>query len=734
MSYYYVIHMSLYFLQIPETGKILYDDDHWKLHVNKYILDDKTDANIGSIMNRLQSKSDGNPEPSASSVASGSSDVINTVDKNIKIVEEINKEVDKLFVPNLERTSSSSDLKVVAPLRHKKRQYRSQEILPLDEVVTPKNNSISSLQSPSLVQGVEQSDKRKGPHVPILHDSQRAEIVASVTERLYSKLKKKEEAAAVKVESIVDRKIMEPLSELRICTNARQRLMELSQKAMRNKRRIGIPAYTQTRVSVIRVKDQGVDVQTDLESYIVKNHRPFTLHRDVGTETIPMTPRCKETGVGSKYGTLDFRDRSTITENKKVVYKNSYMMTDAMVKCEQCTQTPVVPPPRRKKRAMNLAQYLTQDDEQSQEESSYSNPVININIKTYPIDSESQSSDDNGPPVNDNIHIVSKRVTPPPDLLLSNHCEMTNVKEKNKPETIHTINNVVVSQILDNERSAEFPESEEFTSLPRVSIDPTGTTDSSHLKNMILGRNSNIYPYNIVLSPPKERDSKRLVTFQDADRAHAMDMASQTDWVANNDSEVKTNYDTLKVDFPTTDDAAMTDSILSESSNSSKVETDSFIWRRGTPIKTMGISRKHYAPVYKSNPRYRTTQSRFYREFLGLDNNSDNGISSDKVSHTYSSSDNLSLNYDDEHKYRHKRANTVGRRTSLQCENIDRNILGTCKNLSVAVNDYERYLDDVKILRREEQNFFEARTPTEYMRHLVNLRREVVRAEGDSTE
>ncbi|KOB65376.1 putative kinesin-like motor protein C20orf23 [Operophtera brumata] len=725
--YQLIAELSRNFIQYtPETGKISYDDHHWELHINYNKLGvESPEVKIGSIMNKLLPKPDANSESTASSVASGSSDVLNTMDKNKKIVEEINKEVNKLFIPALERTSSSSDLKVVAPLRHKRRQYRSQEILPLDEVITHRNNSIISLPSPSQVNGNEQSDKSKVAHVPILHDSQRAEIVASVTERLYSKLKKKEEAAVSKMESMVDRKIMEPLSELRICTNARQRLMELSQKAMRNKRRIGIPAYTQTRMSVVRVKDQGVDVQSDLESYIAKSQLSFTLYHDVGTETIPMTPRCKEIAVGSKYGTLNLSDNSTITENKKLVYKNSYMMTDVMEKCEQCTQTPIVPPPRRKKCALNLAKYITNDDGQSPVESISS--VISINISsTYPVDSESQSSDDNAEPVRNN---TPKKAISTPDLL-SNHCDITNAVEKTESEIPN--NDIRVAESA--EQSEEFPESEDCT-LPRVTIDPMVITNPGQIKNMILGRNANIYPYNIVLSPPKERDAKRIVTFHDADITQTIDMASQTDWGSNNENVLKENYGIINVDIAKKDNnAAMSESIVSDSTDSSKVDTDSFIWKQGITSSTaMGNLRKNYIPAYKNNARYKTTRARFYREFLGLDNDVRHDFSAgDGISNNYyNSSDNVSLNYENQHKYIFKRAN---RRTSPQYENIESNMLDSFNDLDVAINNYEGYLHDYKFHRNSVRNDIPARTPTEYLQHLVKLRREVVKAEGDSTE
>lgn len=699
-------------------------------------------------MNLARPKPDANSESTASSVASGSSDVINTIDKNIKIVEEINKEVDKLFVPTLERTSSSTDLKVVAPLRHKRRQYKSQEVLQSDEALVASPDSATSLLTPNPVQACENSQKTKVPNITILHDNQRAEIVASVTERLYTKLKKKEEAAVSKVETVVDKKIMEPLSELRICTNARQRLMELSQKALRHKRRIGIPAFTQTRKSVIRVKDQSVDVQTDLESYIVKTQNPnsYSFHRDVGTETVSITPRCKEVAVGSKYGTLNFSDSSTSTENKKVVCKNSYAMTDRLVKYERETQTPVVPPSRRKKRASNIAKYLDNENRLCPEDNTA--PVISINIsQTYAVDSESQSSDDN-------IHIYDEVIRPTvvmttPDLL-TNHCDVNTTESEQeicievKPpqgSNADCMSNSTDSLESTNQNE-EFPDTDDC-SLPRVSIDNMRKNNQAEIKNIILGRNENMYPYNIILSPPKERDTKRIVTFKDIDAAHAITVASQTDWdSSNNESTIQKKYElTSNVDVTEEEnDKDVNETTCSDTTESSKLDTDSFIWKNNsTANKTLGsLRRSNYVPVYKSSSRAKTLRTKFYREFLGLEN--DANVHADSFNEEFRNNESSSDSTEAFNRHRCRSRSISNEYLRKRNENtrdifkdVDRKIAESCNDLERTARSYEHYLNNYRS-RRDDRRYASVRSPSAHLQHLVRLRREVVKAEVDTTD
>ncbi|KAF9810969.1 hypothetical protein SFRURICE_001492 [Spodoptera frugiperda] len=659
---------------VPETGKILFDEEHWAPRVNQNDSrheDLNKAAIIGNIMNIARPKPDAtNSESTASSVASGSSDVINTVDKNLTIASEINKEMDKLFGPALERASSGDDLKVVAPLRHKKRQFRSQEVLANDDMstVSQSSNLVTTLpsQSEASINEAPSTDKTKVPHITILHDNQRAEIVASVTERLYTKLKKKEEAAVSKVESMVDRKIMEPLSELKICTNARQRLMELSQKAIRNKRRIGIPAHTQTRLTVTRVKDQAVDVQTDLYSYVSRNSHPYAFCRDVATETVPMTPRCKEIAVGPT-GSLHSSDIST--ETKRVTYKNSYVMTDMV----------------------------------------------------YPVDTESQSSDDNSEKLNV-AQSKSSIVTSTPDLL-TNHstidpqnvidikedeiCVLVNVAEERKVPIIIQDDDDAKS-IDPVNHNEEFPDTEDFT-LPRVCPNSVRKANSSEIKNMILGRNQNIYPYNIILSPPKERDSKRIVTFKEnhADNSNAASETGNMDETndsTTNKNESASDLTTSDKDFPLEKDY---ESIYSDSTESSKVDTDSFIWKQGSS-RTMGCLKKNYIPVYKSS-KYKTTKGRVFNDFLGLESEGHLGLNSYETRENIrdvSSSD--SRDTDNSSEYRSRRRKPYFENKSYydrvrdynydvtEYQSIERKLIDSCNNLEESVNRYENYVSNSK--------------------------------------
>lgn len=719
-------------------------------------------AKIGNVMNITRPKPDAtNSESTASSVASGSSDVINTIDKNSTIACEINKEMDKLFGPALERASSGDDLKVIAPLRHKKRQFRSQEVLANNETPVPgqSSNLVNTLpsQSEAQINDVPSSEKHKIPSITILHENQRAEIVASVTERLYTKLKKKEEAAVSKVESMVDRKIIEPLSELKICTNARQRLMELSQKAIRNKRRIGIPAHTQTRITATRVRDQAIDVQTDLYSYVSRNRLPHTLYRDVATETVPMTPRCKEISVGPT-GSLDSIDNST--ETKRVSYKNSIMMTDIVTKNERYTQTLVVPPPRRRKRT-SLSKYVCSKENRNISDECSTAPVISINIsQVYPVDTESQSSDDNS----ENINITNSKssvATTTPDLL-TNHStvdpqNIINIREDdisvlvnvaedaNGPFIIPGFKQVISSDYI--KYSEEFPDTDDLT-LPRVSPDSVKKVNSSEIKNMILGRNANMYPYNIILSPPKERDTKRIVKFKEAQVDQAIAVALETtkeNKITKNEIETASDMTTSEKDFPVGKDY---ESIYSDSTESSKVETDSFIWKKGGS-RTMGsLKRANYVPVYKST-KYKTTKARVLKDFLGLESEgNEGGFSNDEIRQNvreFSSSD--SKDTDNASEYKNRRRKPYNENKSYNNHSIDynrdeinefqsiqRKLLDCFGNLEDSVNKYENYITNYKGVMQNDCVETTARTPKEYLQHLVQLRREVVKAESENTD
>ncbi|CAH0400550.1 unnamed protein product [Chilo suppressalis] len=734
-----------YIHYVPETGKLSYDDNHWKLNkkTDNSELDQNKAANIGNIMNLLQSKTDTKSESTASSAASGSSDVINNhTDKlpNTDIADEITKELDDMFVPNLERTQSINDLKIIAPLRHKRRQYKSQEILPIDETVLMNQSISNALPGHSGMQQVNylknNTDKSLASPISVHYDNnQRAEIVASVTERLYNKMKKKEEAAALKMESVIDKKIMEPLSELRICTNARQRLMEISQKALRNKRKIGIPAHTQTRKLVTRVRDQGIDVQTDLEAYLQKNNHEYILRCDVATETLPMTPRCKEVAVGSKYGMINFNDRSTITEEKKIVHRSSLVMTDVVRKCDSFTQTHIVPPPRRKRRgccckcSKTIGSTLNADDSNAS--------ILSINIsQSYPVDSETQSSDDNSENQvvnNENPSLVNTK----PDLLTNHSTSELKLNIRNiEGETIVTKNFVEEADLgardTEIKTNNDFSDSDEC-SLPRVTVEETRKIDSHEIKDMILGRNENIYPYNIILSPPRDRDqSKILVKFQDTD-VPMRSVALQTS-LDECDENVVNAY-TIKDRHKSHSGRTRTDS---NSTESSKADSDTFVWKRGftDDINTKPTStlRRSHTPVYKSKSfKNEKSSNKLHKEFIRQNQE----IYTDECDSLSSIDNNKGITSSDSTESRDMFSR---RRCYLESmlnikpnqgnfRSIEQELLNSCDNLERSVNKYEKYVAKYRNTSKGTHRTCLTRTPTEYLQHLIQLRREVVKGD-----
>ncbi|XP_026760849.2 kinesin-1 heavy chain-like [Galleria mellonella] len=755
---------------VPETGKIFYEDKHWRLQINKSDSDgsDKT-TKIGNIMNLSHPKMDAHSESATSSVASGSSEVINTIDKNADITNKISKEVDRLLGSTLERTNSGSNLKAIAPVRHKRRQYRSQEILPIDESLCNRSQSLVNALPSQSEEGLSvinknRVEKQKVNSIPILYDNQRAEIVASVTERLYSKLKKKEEAAVSKIESVVDKKIMEPLSELRICTNARQRFIDLSQKTIRNKRRIGIPAHTQTRISVTRVKDQEIDVQTDLEAYVYKNRHFYALQRDAATETVTMTPRCKEIAVGSKYASINYCDRSTLTETKEIIFKSSMVMTDNILTCDRSTQTPIVPPPRKKKRVSSLARYLKNIENKTSLEECSLTPIININIsQSCSTDPESQSSDDNlGQKNYSTSHIPI--VTSTPDLL-TNHSAVETSSDKNEEignnnnnttcanvSSIITESNIChISPQLQTKSGEDFPDSEDCT-LPKVPVDTTRKKYHEEMKEMILGRNKNVYPYNIVLSPLKVSSNyNKIVKFKDTDGSSGKSVGSQTSWECRNKKKesCKSNIssDVTNSDKEYNEAGSFCNSTFSYSGESNNIETDSFIWRKSNTnqFNRTGYLGRSYTPVYKNQSRYRTAKARFYKEFLGLESSTDKDTdllkcpcckftyckccSDTKVGSKSNISQKISSNsaYIPEQNIYSPSLKDITCMQEFECE-----ILNSCNDLEESVNRYDKYLLGFPKNSKTTKNLkvqSPVMTPTEYLHHLVQLRREVIKAD-----
>ncbi|XP_063628022.1 kinesin-like protein KIF15 [Cydia splendana] len=743
---------------VPETGGLVYEDSHWDLMPKNVEIVDENTSKIGNFMDMLQQKTDTKSESVVS--AHTSSDVLSAADENVNIANEINKEVDKLLVPVLERTRS--ELEIVAPLRHKRRHYRSQEVLSIDK----------TLHEPMPVQTHERIREIAGKsHVPILYDNQRAEIVASVTERLYSKLKKKEEAAVSKVESMVDKKIVEPLSELKICTNARQRLMELSQKALRNKRRIGIPAHTQTRRTVIRVKDQGIDVQTDLESYCDKNKHSLVTCRDASTETKPITPRCKEIAIGPKSGSLRSYDKSTVTEARQVVLKSTFMMTDDAVRFDRYTQTRVLPPPRRKR---SSKANISEVSHTNKVDECISMPIISINISQRYAESESQSSDENLDASNYGTPDRGSSVGITPDLL-TNHSNVESATKGHKEPITYqfgsnpvpcTVSHMKVTKRDDtlnssNYSTEDFPDAENCE-LPRVSVNCSSKADQNEMKDIILGRNDDIYPFNIILSPPRENNSKRIVKFkekiltppeQDDTTSKLLEnnenqcfhdgTNTQIDSTKTNDHEKHDNpinYNSDIINTEIDNDGASHACTSSDSIDSGKVDSDSFIWEQGgsdhIDYKPYNITNHQYTPVYKNQSKYRTAKSRIYREFLGLDkeqSEKDNryyeSLNCDCSSSESNHTDNTRYKFLQSKKFFEDQNKKYNKQTDIY-DQLEKQILDSCNSLDISADKYNRYLVQY---RRNSTGYSNERTPKKYLQHLVQLRREVVKADSDTT-
>ncbi|XP_068619363.1 uncharacterized protein [Battus philenor] len=701
---------------IAESGKISYDDDHWALsteYKNSKIGSTQT-LKIGNITSMQHPKNEEQYlKPGNASTASVSSDGINTLGKNVKIAGAIGKEVDKLFGPTLERTRSGSALEVIAPLRHKRRQYYSQEILPNDISLLGEKIDPISQRDTNISHNTDRNITKKGSHVPILYDNQRAEIIASVTERLYSKFKK--EAGAQKMESMVDKNIMQPLSELKICTNARQRLMELSQKAMRNKRRIGIPAYTQTRKIIIRVKDQEINVQTDLAPYSIVKSSTNIFYRDVATETLPLTPRYKEVAIGD--GSLNFHDKSTTMELKNIVKKSTYAMTEVTPKINISTQTKALTSNKRrrlsskaiKKRNQIKSKYL---------EKRLTPSVININISpVYSLDSDSVSTSESEKheKIDNKIEVLSDTTAVP----LTNFSSTEDSTEVKQSPKYSSKNNTKIGASTDtvhennNETFEDFPE-DEFYPLPRVSIATEKAVDYEDIKNMILGRNMNLYPYNIALSPSKENEKKRIIKFKDPELNNLHYCGNN---VLDEDHSEKEYYTEANISSGT----------FSNISDSSKMGSTSFVWEKETMSTIPSHADKYSESILKNKANSKNQNAEVCNDCFIVETDLDFDIDLNNVS-----ADNFRRNQDQFWTRRHvnrtkDRVNILPNISNKRCkydsfDSIENKLVKCCNTLEKAASNYECYLD-----KYNKGKDYPKRSPTEYLQYLVNLRREVVK-------
>ncbi|KPJ18257.1 Kinesin-like protein KIF16B [Papilio machaon] len=682
---------------IPESGKILYDDDHWKLNNNDKL---KKEAKIGNIMNTTHPKTDApNSESTNSLAVSGSSDVMNNLDIKTKVDNEIHKEVDKFFGPMLERTQSGSILDIT-PLRHKKRQYCSEEVLPVDECLNDKNNEklpdFSQNHNETKKEEMKLAIEHKNSPVSILYDNQRAEIIASVTERLYSKFKK--DAAANKMDATGDKKTMPHLSELKICSNARQRLLELSQKAIRNKKRIGIPAHTQTRRVVIRVKDQGINAQTDLAPFIILKKDTKIFYKDAATETIPLTPRCKDVASGD--GSLNFDDKSTTMEIIKIAKKHSNIMTDIILKRNMCTQTQILPHSRRRKRASACTKLHKNRKSSKQTKDSCIIPsVININISPVcSFDSDSLNSSEKSD--NECTQNKSENLNATPDLLASYNTDIleevkVNDTELTNAEKACSVKDEIVStsEVFDNITLEDFPDEE--LPLPRVTVDTTRVYDDNDIKNLILGRDVNAYPYNIALSPNKNKDVKRVIKFKDS---KSCNFTTYNEYDKTNLKKDNFNRNHLLDPY-------------SDTSDSTRLESESFVWNKGN-IRDIS--------VHKNQPNYDIKDGKIFNHCF----DSETELELDIKRSSVPEKNNISK----KGKYWTWQSGNKSNRLMKERDakykdnfcNIQNKIIETCSGLENAASEYEKYLNRYY---GDHPN----KSPTEYLHYLVNLRREVVR-------
>lgn len=722
-SHINVVKQSQLLFQKSDTGQLIYDDKHWELQINKNRSAVNQDAKIGNIMNFRYPKADARNSSTPSSIASGSSDIINNMDNNAEISNEINKEIDKLFGPALERTRSGSDIDVASALRPRKKQFSSQEVLSNDKSLLPYQGDRLSDGEPDEAPNNEIKNKEdKVPQVSILYDNQRAEIIASVTERLYSKLNKKNE------ESATDKKLQNelkavPLNELKICSNARQRLMEISKKALKNKRRIGIPAHTQTRRLVVRVKDQGIDIQTDLQAYVRHQNRAYILQQDASTETTPMTPRLKDVAVGPDYSNLNFNNRATSTEHKHVVHRNISVMTDIVAKSDRCTQSCLKPiPSRRRKRSSIYTKYLKKiGNINSSRDENNASPIININIcPSFQSDSDSLSSPET-PENTTEAETEKQSVTTTPDLLTNHNNIVRRLEQIEIDDRENTITQVETSAAVENsdtiqniqQETTELDFSgEEELSLPRVTVDSNRKCGREDYMDLILGRNDNLFPYNIKLSPLKQRNEpKRVIRYENDDPS--------TKIHSNDKGHRKENIKKSKVDEKDYEcsNESDSDSELTETS-----KNDSFVWN-----KTNNASCNNINVLRKDLHKPTEHSTKQNERFLEVSEGSEGGCSCGEPPRLDGHHWRNNINRNDLKINEHKPYRFPRKYSKETFENVEKNIERACSSLESSVKKYDNYLQnytDRNILHGHK------RTPTEYLQHLIKLRKAAVKSEN----
>lgn len=376
---------------------------------------------------------------------------------------------DLLFGPRLHRTGSVHDVPL-PPLRNKKRQYSSHEVLPSLEKFSSFRTLKSAngktplvrLNKTAISRLTEKENKDKlheennqpfnendiskdqaksstatanvsKPHVSYEPFNKRAVIVASVTDRLYSTSKRKEDNVHPNSTPVGINK--KPLNELKICSNARKKLFDISYKALRASRRIrpGVPVETQTDIKTsIRVKEVAIDIQDDIEPFRAFPSSEDKLYRHVSVETEAFTLLCKEASVGTTSGSLHSADKSVETDKFKSNHANFTFtrtcgnMTEEIRSLNAAsTQTQEFAPPRKKYSSFTKYLKVSRDSPAplNLNDRSTSPRVLNISISHDCSQFENETdgiSDDSleNESHKTNLRSLSTRTTPD---LLNNH-------------------------------------------------------------------------------------------------------------------------------------------------------------------------------------------------------------------------------------------------------------------------------------------------------------------------
>lgn len=441
---------------------------------------------------------------------------------------------DSLFGPRLHRTGSVHDVKPPVPLRNKKRQYSSHEVL---NTTTNKSNRShnqnqtspkSNKPEPKIEKSPKETPKQK-MSVSYQPFNKRADIVASVTDRLYSKMKaKKEEEKAQKPQlpHVVEKKTN--LNELQICNNARKKLYDLSHRALKASRRYKVvPAETQTeKPSALRMREASTDVPKDLDPLV--NDISQKVLKSVGIATDPHTMLCKEASVGTTNGSIQSNDASVETDkinetHNLIMTRTCGSMTDDISHSNTISTQTLEVPPRKKHSSFTKYLKVLHDPPKKKTNDKISPTVLNISISHdfNTIDNETDCISDDSLEVDIKSPSISSPLSIAPPDLLNNHNSNDNIElSKNCSAEIKIksqSNSSTMTEELKYPAESKSIQTASFNGLagcsdfvddlhvplPRIYFNSEYDSDRS-MKNLIMGRNKDTYPYNIKPSPIKE--------------------------------------------------------------------------------------------------------------------------------------------------------------------------------------------------------------------------------------